>query len=154
MTTINNQDDFLRALSDNPQWREAVRAKILGDELLQLPARFNAFADRIDLFLAEQREINRHLDSSIEELKEFNREQRETNRRHDSSLEEMREFNREQRELNREQKEVNRDLIEAIRALRRQVQIMADDVGKVKGHYAREVVVDDAAGVALVGQHL
>ena len=36
--TINNQDDFLQALRDNPQWRDAVRAEILGEELLQLPA--------------------------------------------------------------------------------------------------------------------
>ena len=34
MTTINNQDDFLEALRNNPAWREAVRALILGDELL------------------------------------------------------------------------------------------------------------------------
>ena len=44
MTTINNQDDFLEALRNNPAWREAVRALILGDELLQLPVRFDAFA--------------------------------------------------------------------------------------------------------------
>lgn len=204
MTTINNQDDFLNALSDNSQWREAVRAKILGDELLQLPARFDALTDRIDLFVAEQQETNRELRESNLEQKEINRELREANQRHDASLEELseenrrrdafleelREMNRELREDNRrrdasfeglreehrEQQEVNRRLnssIEELRettrglhssidrldetskglmesavALRRQVQIMSDDVGKVKGHYARDVVIDDAAGVA------
>ncbi len=44
MTTINNQGDFLEALRNNPAWREAVRAQILGDELLQLPVKFDAFA--------------------------------------------------------------------------------------------------------------
>ena len=44
MTTINNQDDFLEALRNNPQWRDAVRAQILGEELLQLPVKFDAFA--------------------------------------------------------------------------------------------------------------
>ena len=44
MTTISNQDDFLEALRNNPAWREAVRAQILGDELLQLPVKFDAFA--------------------------------------------------------------------------------------------------------------
>ena len=29
MTTINNQDDFLEALRNNPAWREAVRACII-----------------------------------------------------------------------------------------------------------------------------
>ena len=36
ITTINNQDDFLEALRNNPQWRDAVRAQILGEDLLQL----------------------------------------------------------------------------------------------------------------------
>ena len=44
MTTINSEDDFLRALSENPAWKAAVRAQILGEELLQLPVKFDAFA--------------------------------------------------------------------------------------------------------------
>ena len=43
-TTINSLDDFLRALDANPSWREAVRTRILGEELLQLPVKFDAFA--------------------------------------------------------------------------------------------------------------
>ena len=62
MTTINSQEDFLRALRDNPEWKEAVRALILGEELLQLPARFNAFVD-------EQRQVNKRVESDISELK-------------------------------------------------------------------------------------
>ena len=54
MTTINNQDDFLEALRNNPAWREAVRPQILGDELLQLPVRFDAFAQEFDAFSREQ----------------------------------------------------------------------------------------------------
>ena len=41
MTTINSQEDFLRALVENPQWKEAVRAQLLGEDLLQLPAKFD-----------------------------------------------------------------------------------------------------------------
>ena len=61
MTTINSQEDFLRALSENPEWRSAVRAQILDDELRQLPAKFNAFVE-------EQRDFNARLTASIEEL--------------------------------------------------------------------------------------
>ena len=45
MTTINSQDDFLEALRNNPQWRDTVRAQILGEELLQLPVKFDAFVE-------------------------------------------------------------------------------------------------------------
>ena len=46
MTTINSLDDFLQALDANPARWEAVRALILGEELLQLPLRFAAFQSR------------------------------------------------------------------------------------------------------------
>ena len=62
MTTINSQEDFLRALRENPEWKEAVRALILGEELLQLPTRFNAFVD-------EQRQVNKRVESDISDLK-------------------------------------------------------------------------------------
>ena len=81
MATINSQEDFLRALSENPGWRDAVRAQIQGDDLLQLPARFDAFVE-------EQRDFNARITASIEELsattrelKEFNRAQKDVNER-------------------------------------------------------------------------
>ena len=48
MTTINSQDDFLRALEENPQWRDAIRRHILTEELLQLPTRFHVLTQRVD----------------------------------------------------------------------------------------------------------
>ena len=33
MTTINSQEGFLLALKENPQWKEAVRTRILGEEV-------------------------------------------------------------------------------------------------------------------------
>ena len=57
MTTINTIDDFLKILDDHPAWREAVRARILAQELLQLSpqvnaltARANALTERLDAF--------------------------------------------------------------------------------------------------------
>ncbi len=72
MTTINNQEDFLRALEENPHWKAAVRAQILGEELLQLPARFNTFVDRVTAFVDQ-------MTSFVEEQKQFNTEQKQFN---------------------------------------------------------------------------
>ena len=45
MTTINNIDDLVRLLDEHPQWLDAVRARVLTRELIELPqtlARFEA----------------------------------------------------------------------------------------------------------------
>ena len=62
MTTINTVDDFLQALDNNPAWREAVRARILGDELLQLPVVFKAFVEQLTKFNEQQAQFNQRVD--------------------------------------------------------------------------------------------
>ena len=46
--TITTREEFLRALSEHPDWKEAVRAQILTEELLLLPVQFRAFVKRFD----------------------------------------------------------------------------------------------------------
>lgn len=66
MPTINTLDDFLQALDDNPAWRDAVRTRILGEDVLQLPAKFDAFVE-------EQRAVNEKMTVFIEEQRVWNR---------------------------------------------------------------------------------
>ena len=120
MTTINSLDDFLRALDDNPSWKEAVRARILGEELLQLPARFDAFAGEMHTFVGEmhtftkeQRAVNAELRSDIAELKAFTEDQKVWNRNATARFDRM-----------------------------------EGDIGALKGHYIRTVSVEDAPGIA------
>ncbi len=40
MVIIHTADDFIRAMDENPEWLEAVRARILTSEFLGLPRRF------------------------------------------------------------------------------------------------------------------
>ena len=72
MATINSQEDFLRALRENPEWREAVRALILGEEMLNLPAALQRLSDTVDRFVARQEQFN-------DEQRQFNDEQRQFN---------------------------------------------------------------------------
>ena len=44
MTTINNVEDLIRVLDENPQWLEILRARILTREVLELPQRLAEFA--------------------------------------------------------------------------------------------------------------
>ena len=75
MTTINNQDDFLEALRNNPQWRDAVRAQILGEDLMQLPVKFDAFVEeqkaqneKFDAFIEEQRTSHANIDTRLDRM--------------------------------------------------------------------------------------
>ena len=53
MTTINNLEDLVRVLDENPQWAEALRARILTRELLELPERFARFVESVDARFAQ-----------------------------------------------------------------------------------------------------
>ena len=87
MATINSLDDFLQALDDNPAWRDAVRARILGEDVLQLPAKFDAFVEEQRAFnegtraaIAELRAATEEVRAATVELRAFNEEQRMWNR--------------------------------------------------------------------------
>ena len=44
-TTIDTIEDLVRVLDENPEWLEALRARLLTRELLELPQRFAAFVE-------------------------------------------------------------------------------------------------------------
>ena len=65
MAIINTEADFLRPLSDHPEWKASVRAQILGEELLQLPVQFQAFVQR-------QQQFNDRMQEFVEQQQGFN----------------------------------------------------------------------------------
>ena len=79
MTTINSQEDLLRALAENPEWRAAVRAQLLGEDILQLPSKFDAFVERMDAFIEEQKRFNAEMKGFVAEMKVFVEEQKRFN---------------------------------------------------------------------------
>jgi hypothetical protein len=121
MATINSLDDFLQALDANPSWREAVRARILGEELLQLPARF-------DVFMERQLQFNERIEGFIEEQKGFNE-------RMETFVERMETFVEQQARFN-ERAENFMDLTDA------RMNRIESDISVVKGGHARTRVAD------------
>ena len=134
MATINTEADFLRALTEHPEWKAAVRAQILGEELLQLPVQFQAFVQRqlefngrMEEFVDQQRQFNSQVQGSIDQLQEFNARQEGVNARQE-------EFNAQQREFNA-RFEARMDRIEG-------------DISVVKGGHARSRGIDAAPAIA------
>lgn len=98
--SIATQEEFLRALDQDPEFRQRVRQHILSAELIELPERIAemaqqiaALARQVSEFIARQEEWNARQDDfnsemreAIAELQEFNAEQRRVNRRVENDL--------------------------------------------------------------------
>ena len=66
-TTIHTIEDLIQVLDENPKWLEAMRARLLTRELIELPEKFTLFVAEVTSFVAEVRsfvaETNRRFDS-------------------------------------------------------------------------------------------
>ena len=125
------QEEFLRALDRDPEFRQRVRQRVLSAELIEMPERLAeltqqvaAIASDLSEFKARQAEFNARQE-------EFNAEQRERNAGQDEFNSEMREFVAEQRQFNRR---VENDLgilkgSVAIRATQDHFEIILDELG-------------------------
>ncbi|MYC34978.1 MAG: hypothetical protein F4X64_17630 [Chloroflexi bacterium] len=145
MTTINTSDDLLRLLREDSTFYAEARRLVLSDELLALPERFAALANRVDGFIEEQRAVNERVDGFIEE-------QRAVNERVDGFIEEQKATNEEQRVFNQrvdefieEQRATNRRLETAIGELRgdqayRACRERADEIAEELGFTVIDII--------------
>ena len=124
MTTINTIEDLARLLREQPTWAEALRALILSDELLDLPARLDKFIEEQRQFNEEQRQFNKDQLQFKEEQLQFNDEQRQFNKELRQFKEEQLQFNDEQRQFNKdqlqfndEQRQINQGIIQRLNSI-------------------------------------
>ena len=141
MVTINTTDDLLRALDENPRWQEAVRHRILTEELMRLPARFDRFVAVTEAFMEEQRQVNA-------EQRQFNAEQRQINANTAEFIDEQRQFNAEQRQINAEQRETNTRMEGHIARIDNAMDRIREDIGTMKADHARTNTAREARGIA------
>lgn len=52
-TTIHTIEDLMCILDDNPEWVDALRARLLTKELIELPEKFTQFVAEMNSFVAE-----------------------------------------------------------------------------------------------------
>ena len=74
MIRIDTIEDLVRVLDDHPDWREAVRARLLSRELLDLPSEFSAFVAETRAFVAESKAFRQEMETSVAETKAFREE--------------------------------------------------------------------------------
>ena len=63
--TIRNTDDFIRALRENPEFRDAARRELLTEDLLELPGEFREFRSGVEEFMSSSEEFR----SGVEEFR-------------------------------------------------------------------------------------
>lgn len=94
MTTILTPEEkqrLLRALREDPDFRDEVRAQLLGREMLQVPERITALTAQVEALAATAREHTRHLQEHTKQLEEHTRQLAEltaTAKEHTRQLEE------------------------------------------------------------------
>ena len=70
MATINSIEDLVQILDDNPRWLEAIRARLLTRELLEMPQTLARLDGRVDKF--EERTDRRfdRLDANVQSIRD------------------------------------------------------------------------------------
>ncbi len=155
MATINTEADFLRALTEHPEWKSAVRAQILGEELLQLPVQFQVFVQRqlefngrMEEFVDQQRQFNNQVQGSIYQIQEANARQEEANARQEEANARQEEANARQEEANAQQREFNAQQREFNARFEARMDRIEGDISVVKGGHARSRGIDAAPAIA------
>ncbi len=119
-TTIHTIEDLIRILDEHPEWADALRARLLTQELIELPEKFTQFVAEMKSFVAETKRFveatNRRLDSLDNRV---------------SSIE----------------KDVG-VLKEDVGILKNRVNSIQDDVGVLKGSHARDAAIREAYLIA------
>ena len=149
MTTFNTIDELIRILDEDPQLREALRARLLTQELLDLPAAHAAFVSEMRSFAAETQAFISGMEEFRTETQAFIAEMRvfvaATNRRLDSlEAKTDRGFNR----LNHDIGTLRGNYAE--NAVRRQAITIAFGVGDAKGFKFDETTLKPLDRDALV----
>ena len=131
-TQIETMTDILRILREDPEARQQLRALLLTEEILELPAKVARLTDmveqltgqvqeltaaqkatdeRLTRFIAYQEGVNARQETAIQELME-------SSTRQEAAIQELLEFKDRQEVFNQEQREVNARQETAIQELR------------------------------------
>lgn len=134
MTTFNTVGELIKILHDEPHLREELRAVLLTQELLDLPASHAALTSEVRALSAEMREFivatNRRLEAIEREMTEFRAE--------------MRKFHEQLVGLNTALMVISRD-VTAMHGITRELQ---REFGDFKGNYAESAARKQAPSIA------
>ena len=162
MTTIHTIEDLIRVLDENPQWAEALRARLLTRELLELPETVAALAATVAELSREFREFAKTTGDRLSSLEEGQQELRTDVTELRTDVNELKigqqELRADVNELKIGQQELRADVNELkigqqelrtdVDDLKRGQARLQDDVGFIKGRFIYDIVRGDAGVIA------
>ena len=140
-TTIHTIEDLIRILDDHPEWTDALRARLLTRELIELPEKFTQFVAEVNRFVEA---TNRRFDTlenrvtSIQEDVGTLKEDVSTLKEDVSTLKE---------DVGTLKEDVG-TLKEDVGTLKIRVKSIQDDLGPLKGSHARDAALREASIIA------
>ena len=150
MATINTFDDLIRALDENPSWAEALRTRVLTKELLELPEAFTQFAsqtnrrmDRLEEAMAQLAESQADIIRRVDRLETVVAQLAEAVVADTDRLARLEESVAETNERVARLESAMTQLAEAMVASDQRARQMEIDIGRMKGHDARNAVQAD-----------
>ncbi len=135
MYTINTIEDLIGALDENPEWVDALRARLLTSELLDLPEKFTGFVAEMNAFVAETKKFVAEMNAFVAEMNAFvvkvNEFIEATNKRFEAI-------------------ENRLDKVESrLDGVDKRLDRLENSVGVLKGGHARTSAIGNAALIAL-----
>jgi hypothetical protein len=137
MIRIDTIEDLVRVLDDHPDWREAVRTRLLSRELLDLPSEFSAFVAETRAFVAETKAFRKEMTIFVAETKAFREEMTTFVAETKAFRKEMTKFVAEMTTFVAETKAFKAEMHDFVAATNRQFKSIRDDLSVLKGAHAR-----------------
>ena len=107
MTTqqVETMNDILRIVREDPEARQQLRALLLTEEILELPAKVARLTALVEQLTVQVQELTAAQKATDERLAQFIARQEDINARQEAFNQEMREFNARQEAFNQEMRE-------------------------------------------------
>ena len=140
-TTIHTIEDLIRILDDHPEWADALRARLLTRELIELPEKFTQFVAEVNRFVEA---TNRRFDTLENRVMSI-QEDVDTLKKDVSTL-------KEDVSTLKEDVGVLKEDVGVIKGdvgiLKIRVKSIQDDLGPLKGSHARDAALREASILA------
>ena len=155
MTIIHTMEDLIQVLDENPEWLEALRARLLTRELLEMPQTFAKFVAEMYEFRAEMYRFveatNKQFEAIDRRFEAIDRRFEAVDRRFEAIDKRFEAIDKRFEAIDKRFEAIDKRFDEhtaRLDSLDGSVQKLRNDMGPLKGGYARNAAIANAALIA------